>query len=161
MQCCTWMGLLVANSVERQIRQAAYVLSHGGVVAVPTDTVYGLAADARSSAAVGKVLELKGRSQDAPMPLLVADIAQAETIAGPLSGTVRAFAARFCRSSADSGPGTIFCPRAMMPSGSPPSASGNRLPKPCACSCAKTGGLAGNRDRSSSAGCWKSWTMRG
>ncbi len=95
MQCCTWIGLLVANSLDRQIRQAVYVLSQGGVVAVPTDTVYGLAADARNASAVAKVLDLKGRSPDAPLPLLVADLAQAETLAGPFSGAARALAEHF------------------------------------------------------------------
>jgi len=95
MQCCTWIGMLVANSLDRQIRQAVYVLSQGGVVAVPTDTVYGLAADARSAEAVRRVVELKGRAPDAPLPLLVADIAQAETVAGPLAGAARALAVRF------------------------------------------------------------------
>lgn len=95
MQCCTWIGQLVANSLDRQVRYAVYVLTQGGVVAVPTDTVYGLAADARSADAVRRVLDLKDRSPDSPLPLLVADIAQAEAIAGPLSGSARALAAKF------------------------------------------------------------------
>ncbi len=95
MQCCTWIGQLVASSLDRQVRYAVYVLTQGGVVAVPTDTVYGLAADARSADAVRRVVDLKGRSPDAPLPLLIADVAQAETIAGPLSGAARALAARF------------------------------------------------------------------
>ncbi|MCK9357212.1 MAG: L-threonylcarbamoyladenylate synthase [Dehalococcoidia bacterium] len=95
MQCCTWIGQLVANSLDRQVRYAVYVLSQGGVVAVPTDTVYGLAADARSADAVRRVVNLKDRSPDLPLPLLVADVAQAEAIAGPLSGAARALAARF------------------------------------------------------------------
>jgi L-threonylcarbamoyladenylate synthase len=95
MQCCTWIGQLVASSLDRQIRYAVYVLTQGGVVAVPTDTVYGLAADARSADAVRRVVDLKGRSPDAPLPLLVADVAQAEAVAGPLSGAARALATRF------------------------------------------------------------------
>jgi len=95
MQCCTWIGQLVANSLDRQVRYAVYVLTQGGVVAVPTDTVYGLAADARSADAVRRVVDLKGRSADAPLPLLVADVAQVEAIAGPLSGAAQALATRF------------------------------------------------------------------
>ncbi len=95
MQCCTWIGMLVANSLDRQIRQAVYVLTQGGVVALPTDTVYGLAADGRSPDAVRRVVELKGRSPDAPLPLLVADIAQAETVTGPLAGAALALAKKF------------------------------------------------------------------
>jgi len=87
--------MLVANSLDRQIHQAVYVLNQGGVVAIPTDTVYGLAADARNAQAVRRVMELKGRSADAPLPLLVADIAEAEKVAGPLTGAARALASRF------------------------------------------------------------------
>jgi L-threonylcarbamoyladenylate synthase len=95
MQCCTWIGMLVANSLDRQIRQAVYVLNQGGVVAVPTDTVYGLAADARSADAVRRVVDLKGRLPDSPLPVLVADIAQAEAVAGPFTGGAQALATRF------------------------------------------------------------------
>ncbi len=51
---------------------ASQILASGGVVAVPTDTMYGLAADAFNEAAVERVFRLKGRPAGVPLPLLLA-----------------------------------------------------------------------------------------
>lgn len=51
------------------------------MAALPTDTIYGLAADARSEAAVARVFALKGRSFAKPLGLVVRDLAQAEEVA--------------------------------------------------------------------------------
>ena len=56
-----------------QIAQAVAVLKRGGLVAVPTETVYGLAADAGSEAAVRAVFAAKGRPGDHPVIVHVAD----------------------------------------------------------------------------------------
>ncbi len=53
------------------IEQAVATLREGGVVAIPTDTVYGLAADATNSYAVDKLFALKGRDTSQAMPVLV------------------------------------------------------------------------------------------
>lgn len=55
-------------------------LRDGGVVAFPTETVWGLGADATNPDAVRRVYEIKGRPSDKPMPVLVADIEMARTI---------------------------------------------------------------------------------
>lgn len=60
--------------------KAADVIRSGGVVGVPTDTVYGLAVDPRSEAAVARLFELKGRPADRPIALLAADAETAATI---------------------------------------------------------------------------------
>ena len=52
---------------EQQIRQAAAVLEQGGLVAFPTETVYGLGADAENPAAVAKIYQAKGRPSDHPV----------------------------------------------------------------------------------------------
>lgn len=52
---------------------AAEVLREGGVVGYPTETTYGLGADALNPRAVGKVFHLKGRSRGKPISVLVAD----------------------------------------------------------------------------------------
>ena len=57
----------------------------GGVVAFPTDTFYGLAADPRSSAAVRRIFEIKERPQDQPIPLIAADLDQVRAHVGSLS----------------------------------------------------------------------------
>ena len=54
----------------------------GSLVVLPTDTVYGVGADPRSSRAVDRLLTAKGRGRDKPSPVLVASIAQAEGLAG-------------------------------------------------------------------------------
>jgi len=51
-------------------------LLNGGIVAVPTDTVYGLAADATKAAAVARLFALKGRDADRAIPLLIGDMKQ-------------------------------------------------------------------------------------
>lgn len=58
--------------------EAAARLRAGGVIAFPTDTVYGLAADPRQASAVARIFELKGRRDGVALPLIAADLAQAE-----------------------------------------------------------------------------------
>lgn len=59
---------------EAVIEQAAAVLRDGGLVAFPTETVYGLGADALSEEAVEKIFEAKGRPATNPLIVHVADI---------------------------------------------------------------------------------------
>jgi L-threonylcarbamoyladenylate synthase len=62
-------------------RSAFDVLRSGGVVAMPTDTVYGLVAVAADRAAVDRVYEAKVRDPNQPMPVFVASLEQAGLIA--------------------------------------------------------------------------------
>ncbi len=71
-----WMRMLVANSYDRQINDAARVLASGGVVAFPTDTVYGLGADIHNAAAVDRIYSIKGRPKGSPLPVLIGDISR-------------------------------------------------------------------------------------
>jgi len=50
-----------------QIQQAIKELKQGNVVAIPTETVYGLAADATNPAAIQKIFRIKNRPQDNPL----------------------------------------------------------------------------------------------
>jgi L-threonylcarbamoyladenylate synthase len=61
------------------IQRAAEVLLAGGLVVVPTDTVYGLVCDPRQTSAVDRLYEVKQRSRDLPLVLLLHDMAQVET----------------------------------------------------------------------------------
>jgi L-threonylcarbamoyladenylate synthase len=79
---------------NEQYRSAVDVLRQGGIVALPTDTVYGLVAVASDSAAVERVYETKVRDPAQPMPLFVASIEQARLIA-ELNDAARVLAARF------------------------------------------------------------------
>lgn len=56
------------------IQKAAEILSAGGVVGIPTETVYGLAANALDEAAVKKIFTAKGRPQDNPLIVHIADM---------------------------------------------------------------------------------------
>ena len=57
------------------------ILREGGVLAIPTDTVYGLAADATNPQAVAKVFTIKGRGEEKALPIFAMDLAMARTIA--------------------------------------------------------------------------------
>jgi L-threonylcarbamoyladenylate synthase len=56
---------------SRGIASAAAAVKNGGLVVLPTDTVYGVGADAFDSAAVAALLAAKGRGRDMPVPVLV------------------------------------------------------------------------------------------
>ena len=60
--------------------RAAQVLRQGGLVAVPTETVYGLAGDARSGEAVARIFEVKGRPAFNPLIAHVATLAMADRL---------------------------------------------------------------------------------
>lgn len=66
------------STSERDIDYAAKLLADGNVVGIPTETVYGLAADAENEEAVKKIFEAKGRPQDNPLIVHIADISQIE-----------------------------------------------------------------------------------
>jgi L-threonylcarbamoyladenylate synthase len=63
------------------VARAVEVLRNGGVVAYATDTLYGLAVDPRSRAAVARLFMVKGRQPGHAIPLIAADLAQAEGVA--------------------------------------------------------------------------------
>ena len=63
------------------VSRAAAILDAGGLVAVPTETVYGLAARADSTEAVAKIYAAKGRPEFNPLIVHVRDIEQAKTLA--------------------------------------------------------------------------------
>jgi L-threonylcarbamoyladenylate synthase len=64
------------------IERAIAVIRNREVVGLPTDTVYGIAADPLSEEAVARLFELKGRPEHKPIGLLVASLQQAEVIGG-------------------------------------------------------------------------------
>lgn len=64
---------------------AVAALRRGGVVAFPTETFYGLAADPRSPAAIRRIFSLKQRPADQPLPLIAADAEQVAEHVGALT----------------------------------------------------------------------------
>lgn len=67
------------------LREAAQAIVDGQLVILPTDTLYGLAADPRNAGAVRQVFTVKGRAGGQALPLIAADRAQVEQQLGPLS----------------------------------------------------------------------------
>ncbi|TET40371.1 MAG: threonylcarbamoyl-AMP synthase [Dehalococcoidia bacterium] len=81
--------------MEERIRQAVDILKRGGIVAFPTDTVYGLGASALDEEAVARVYEAKGRPRHLALPLLLADISQIAAVARPVPEIAWRLAERF------------------------------------------------------------------
>ena len=73
---------------QTEIARAAGIIASGGVVAIPTDTLYGLAADAFNPHAVERVYVAKGRPADMPLPVLVSGWEQATQVAAIPAGTL-------------------------------------------------------------------------
>lgn len=76
------------------LRRAVETLAAGGIVAFPTDTLYGLAVDPRNEQAVDRLFRVKGRSSDHALPLVAADFAQAQQV-GVLPPLARRLATQF------------------------------------------------------------------
>ena len=63
----------VSNCTIDALKVAANLLKNGSLVAFPTETVYGLGADAQNEAAVARIYEVKGRPADHPLIVHIAD----------------------------------------------------------------------------------------
>ena len=87
------------------IRRAAEVIRQGGVVAIPSDSLYMLVADPFNLAAVGKVFAAKGRESTRSLPLLVDDLMMVEDLTGEVTVRFQLLARRFWP-----GPLTIIVP---------------------------------------------------
>jgi len=88
------------------VGKAADLLAAGMVVAIPTDTVYGLAVDPSQPGAVDRVFALKKRPGDVALPVLVTGWGQVEMVAGTLEGAAQGFADQYWP-----GPLTLVVPR--------------------------------------------------
>ena len=72
------MNTLLLNNNENDIKKAGDILSKGGLVGIPTETVYGLAADALNGKAVADIFKAKGRPMDNPLIVHIQDISDIE-----------------------------------------------------------------------------------
>ena len=77
------------------LTEAVAALRRGGLVLVPTETVYGLAADDHNPAALERLYAAKGRPQDKPIALLAADVSELERHGAKLTPTARRLAEKF------------------------------------------------------------------
>jgi L-threonylcarbamoyladenylate synthase len=92
---------------EDVLARAAEAVRGGSIAAIPTDTLYGLAADARHPQAVERIFAIKGRGEGQPLPLIAASRRQVEEAFGPLSPVASRLADRFWP-----GPLTLLLPSA-------------------------------------------------
>jgi L-threonylcarbamoyladenylate synthase len=74
----------ISADMLRQVERGIAILKDGGLVAFPTDTVYGLGACADLAPAVERVYTVKKRPRDIPLPLLLASTAQISEVSYPV-----------------------------------------------------------------------------
>lgn len=72
------MKTLLLSNTEENILAAAEILRSGGLVGMPTETVYGLAADALNGSAVARIFKAKGRPMDNPLIVHIANFSDIE-----------------------------------------------------------------------------------
>jgi L-threonylcarbamoyladenylate synthase len=77
----------ISADLEKQVTLGIDILRRGGVIAYPTDTVYGLGASMTSPEAVGKIFLVKSRPRHMSLPLLVGSISQIEMLSAYISPT--------------------------------------------------------------------------
>ena len=65
---------------SKELEKAASIIQSGGLVAFPTETVYGLGADAKNEEASAKIYAAKGRPSDNPLIVHIADISELEPL---------------------------------------------------------------------------------
>lgn len=100
------MTRVLVASEAGAVREAAAALADGAVVAVPTDTVYGLAVDPTQPEAIERLFALKGRPAEVPLPIVVAGNEQVAMVAGALEVAAMGLAERYWP-----GPLTLVVPR--------------------------------------------------
>ena len=96
---------IISSSAE-DIEYAAKLINGGDVVGMPTETVYGLAADATNEAAVKKIFEAKGRPQDNPLIVHLADVDMLDEYVHDVPDIAYRLAEKFCP-----GPLTMVLPK--------------------------------------------------
>ena len=97
------------NDSLKKIDEVAMILRNGGVVAFPTETVYGLGADALNHKAVSKIFKAKGRPSDNPLIVHISDIEQCYSLTNSFTETIKKLAERFWP-----GPLTIIVPKSNI-----------------------------------------------
>ncbi len=83
------------SDIKRQVDKGILILKEGGIVAFPTDTVYGLGAAANNPQAVARVYVVKERPRHMPLPLLLAHTLQISEVAEPVPPLAWLLAERF------------------------------------------------------------------
>ena len=99
-----FLKTLILN--ENEVEKAADIIKSGGLVAMPTETVYGLAANALDGKAVAKIFKAKGRPMDNPLIVHISDISQIYPLVREFPEKAKILAEKFWP-----GPFTIILPK--------------------------------------------------
>ncbi|NLG35090.1 MAG: threonylcarbamoyl-AMP synthase [Lentisphaerae bacterium] len=91
----SWAAEERSENLAAETVRAADILRRGGVVAFPTETVYGLGADARNDEAVARIFEIKGRPRFDPLIVHVSEPGMAEAVAAEIPPPARELIRRF------------------------------------------------------------------
>ncbi len=97
---------IISNKLRASIVEAAHIIQGGGIVAFPTETVYGLGANAFDAHAVGKIFEAKGRPSDNPVIVHIASVRDLKRVASAVPPVARKLARAFWP-----GPLTLVLPK--------------------------------------------------
>lgn len=100
------METIFAKADEQSIALAAELIKNGDIVAIPTETVYGIAADACNGEAIKKIFKAKGRPQDNPLIVHISDEAMLYEAAAYVNDDAKKLAEAFWP-----GPLTIIMPK--------------------------------------------------
>lgn len=92
------------EELEEAVTAASQAVQRGDLVVIPTDTVYGIGADAFDADAVKDLLKAKGRGRNMPSPVLVSSATTVDALAADLPGYARALIEEFWP-----GPLTLVC----------------------------------------------------
>lgn len=85
----------ITAEYDRALKRSAELLKNGEVVGIPTETVYGLAANAFDEAAVKKIFEAKGRPSDNPLIVHIAKFEDLEPLVEEIPEKVKIMAEKF------------------------------------------------------------------
>ena len=92
----TIISIINPNNIDTSvIEQAASIIQNGGIVAFPTETVYGLGGDALNPESSAKIYEAKGRPSDNPLIVHIADIDKLPAIVSDIPKEAKALTERF------------------------------------------------------------------
>ncbi len=86
---------MISLIIEESLQKAVTLIQQGEVIALPTDTVYGVACDSLNPDAIARLYEVKGRPPQKALPLLLADEAQVNEVAQNVPPLAQVFMARF------------------------------------------------------------------
>ncbi len=100
------MDTIILKESSEDIAKAAELIKNGQIVGIPTETVYGLGADACNEAAVRAIFAAKGRPADNPLIVHLSDFSHAKRYTSYIPSLALQLAKKFCP-----GPLTMILPK--------------------------------------------------